>query len=346
MRQLTHDPLTAWREQRRARREFEERAEALCARLPFPTDGPFSIHTFVKEVAEQEHLPIHRPEPEAIEPGALSGWLEVKDDGVTIVYDQDTSRILRWLIIFHELAHLLLGHCKRDRSAVPSMAARFFPNLDAELVRAVLARGTFGDRKELEAEWLARRMLAIALEGPAESGPAVRRWAGHYRTCRRLAPLWRALVQVERDVVLPRAAFDPPWATLLPPTIYRPGDTAYRRVAEILTARRALQPWMDPVVADAARDHGRRAGLTGARLEAVVEAASLAAAARAKARDATPTAPASLTCASLVDAHVELPRLQLVAAAFDSAVVRATLAQQEWSSGGPAAAPRRPAPTG
>ncbi|MEH0981497.1 MAB_1171c family putative transporter [Micromonospora sp. CPCC 205556] len=62
-----------------------------------------------------------------------------------------------------------------------------------------------------------------------------------------------------------------------------------RATVEILDGYATLRPWMSAAVLTAARDAGRRAGLTGDRLAATVEATVLAAALDARAAGAPPT---------------------------------------------------------
>ncbi|SHG89408.1 MAB_1171c family putative transporter [Streptoalloteichus hindustanus] len=105
--------------------------------------------------------------------------------------------------------------------------------------------------------------------------------AGRYLAHRRLAPLWRAVaLRSSPEVVL-----DPPAVRALEWLRVRDLDfRLYRRVIEIRDGRLALRPHLDARVAAAADRLGREAGLSGDGLLAVVEAARLAAAVRAKAR--------------------------------------------------------------
>ncbi|MGW3207770.1 MAB_1171c family putative transporter [Streptomyces sp. NPDC001135] len=101
-------------------------------------------------------------------------------------------------------------------------------------------------------------------------------WFDLRRTHRELAPLHRAVTaQVPEPVLVLERGAD--LRTRL-----------YRRVVEIRDAQWALRTWMDPVVADAARGRAAAAGLSGDDLAAVVEAAQLKEALRAKARQREP----------------------------------------------------------
>lgn len=106
--------------------------------------------------------------------------------------------------------------------------------------------------------------------------PALVTWLGRYRHYRRLGPLWRDLYRSD-----PAIALDPP---TLPDALafVRLRLRLYRRVIEIRDGLLALRPYRDPAIATAARTRATTEGLVGQHLEAVVEAATIAAALRAK----------------------------------------------------------------
>jgi hypothetical protein len=105
----------------------------------------------------------------------------------------------------------------------------------------------------------------------------------HYRSYWRLRPLWQALHEVVPHIALARA-------TRLPV----PGFVRFRLIrtmVEIRDARIALTPFFVPEATEAARQLGQAEGLAGEQLDAVVEAATLAAAIdRAKSTRAAPGA--------------------------------------------------------
>jgi hypothetical protein len=95
---------------------------------------------------------------------------------------------------------------------------------------------------------------------------------------RRLYPLWLALSRAVPEVVL-----DPPHSVWADP--WKPWDVnyrLYRRTIEIRDGCLALRPHIKSGVAARARQLGVQAGLEGVDLDAAVEAATLAAATRAK----------------------------------------------------------------
>ena len=109
------------------------------------------------------------------------------------------------------------------------------------------------------------------------------RWVGRYRAHRRLYPLWRTLWRA-----VPSIALEPPSAWWRDALTLRGGVTfrLQRRCVEIRDGQVKLRPWRDPRAVNAAQGLGRGAGLDGEALEAVVEAATLLAAAQLRRRAA------------------------------------------------------------
>jgi hypothetical protein len=148
------------------------------------------------------------------------------------------------------------------------------------------------------------------------AGDRLSRAVGRVSAYRALYPLWDALRRSTPSIVPPIRL--PWWDLELRLT---------RRLTEILDGRLALRPYVDPAVARAATRLGREAGLTGADLQAVVDAASISAAVVDKARDrrfppgpdgiepvGTPAGPG-------VDGAGELARLVRVARAYVSSPI-------------------------
>jgi hypothetical protein len=106
---------------------------------------------------------------------------------------------------------------------------------------------------------------------------------GDYLTHLRLRPLWLALYRID-----PRIAFVPPRSLLRELVDFRDVDLRlYRRVVEIRDGRLALRAHFDPRIAAAARASAP-AGLSDQKLDALVEATTLAAAMRSAAAGAAP----------------------------------------------------------
>jgi len=100
---------------------------------------------------------------------------------------------------------------------------------------------------------------------------AARVWVAHYRSFRRLEPLWTALCAATPSIALTSPA---PWWHVE----YR----LYRRVIEIWDGRAALRAYVDPTVVASAVERGRSAGLAADALAASAEAEGLLDALRAK----------------------------------------------------------------
>lgn len=156
--------------------------------------------------------------------------------------------------------------------------------------------------------------------------PALYRWASRYRAYRRLYPLWRTLYEANPEIALLPA----PSALADTVTVRDLGFRLYRRIVEIRDGRLALRPYLDPAVAASAQRLCQDAGLSGVEAHTTIEAASLAAALRARAERrpplAKPVAPAPIGGA---DVRSEVAVLERIAHSYtQSAIVRATLASQ------------------
>jgi hypothetical protein len=139
--------------------------------------------------------------------------------------------------------------------------------------------------------------------------PAIVGWLQRYRHFQRLGPLWRALYEAD-----PAIALDPP-AT--PDLLALRGLRLrlYRRVIEIRDGLLALRPYREQHVAAVARERARSAGLRGARLDATVEAATVAAALRSRAAGDPPADPDTPVTGG-ADLASDTAFLSLVARAF------------------------------
>jgi len=181
--------------------------------------------------------------------------------------------------------------------------------------KAILAaRPRFGfefplGRTVLVSKLLPTSAYVLVLAGAAL--PAVLGWCTRYRQYRRLGPLWRALYRAD-----PAIALDPP---AVPDflALHRLRLRLYRRVIEIRDGLLALRPYRDADVAAAAADRARRAGLAGLHHEAAVEAATIAAALRARAAGPPPDTAAEPEVTGGADLAAETAFLGLVARAYE-----------------------------
>ena len=161
--------------------------------------------------------------------------------------------------------------------------------------------------------------------GPRVGLPALYRWAARYAAYRRLAPLWHAVYQAN-----PEIALLPPPSPLADALAVRDlGFRLYRRVVEIRDGCLALRPYLDPRAAHYARELCRAAGLSDEETQAVVEAASVAAALRAKAQGRSAPQPiGTVSTLGGTDLESEVIALERVARYFGhSPLVRAVLAR-------------------
>jgi hypothetical protein len=116
--------------------------------------------------------------------------------------------------------------------------------------------------------------------GPVVGIPAAARWLDRYRMLRMLYPLWTDLYRAS-----PEIALAPPSSPLADALSLRDLNVRlYRRVVEIRDGLLTLRPYVDPRVREDAGALGRSIGLLGDDLDAVAEAATVAAAIRAKGR--------------------------------------------------------------
>jgi hypothetical protein len=112
--------------------------------------------------------------------------------------------------------------------------------------------------------------------GPHVGIPSLVEWIGHYRSLRRLYPLWLALYHAK-----PEIALQPPPGRLA--DMLRVWDVdwrLYRRVVETRDGRLLVRPLMDRRAAAMAREFALAAGLAETEVRAVIEATELATALR------------------------------------------------------------------
>jgi len=114
--------------------------------------------------------------------------------------------------------------------------------------------------------------------GPVVGIPAAARWLDRYWMLRMLYPLWTDLFRVSPDIALA-----PPSLPLRDALSFRDLNVSlYRRVVEIRDGLLTLRPYVDRRIREDAGALGRSTGLSGEDLEVVAEAATVAAAIRAK----------------------------------------------------------------
>lgn len=132
--------------------------------------------------------------------------------------------------------------------------------------------------------------VGSVLPGTATASTAALRRSREAHQCEQMEPLWRAIVEANPAIAKTQPWSRTPWGRLSAWIASWMGDgrSLSRRVLEIRDGYLQLSPWFDSNVAARAMEHGRQAGLTGSELQAVVEAATVAAALQAKARGDQP----------------------------------------------------------
>ncbi|HEX6499761.1 MAG TPA: MAB_1171c family putative transporter [Micromonosporaceae bacterium] len=158
----------------------------------------------------------------------------------------------------------------------------------------------------------------LGLTIPVCTSTSLRVWRAGWRlrSRRLLRPLWQDVTEAMPSVLLPqvdRAATE------------QDSWRLYRMVIEIRDGYLSLRPYLDPTVTEAALAEGRRHGLTGRRLSAAAEAATIAAALSAY-REGHPVAEPGTVAPGGAELSDEVAWLTRVASAYShSPVVRAAL---------------------
>ena len=148
------------------------------------------------------------------------------------------------------------------------------------------------------------------------------------RLLRQLDPLWSALA-----VAVPTVRLGPENRSRLP---WRVAERLHRRVIEIYDARLVLRPYLDEAVGDRARERAEAAGLHGEELAAVVEAAKLRAALRARHAGVRSRQPEQPTAATELDEVREVEQLARVADAFARSPIVSSIVDSHASDASPA----------
>jgi hypothetical protein len=132
----------------------------VLAGIPIPR--PFSVESFVAQVASSRGRPIHlHTVPHHATADKPCGVWLATDDEDHIFFEEQTSRLHQEHIILHEIGHMLGGH--KVLAPKESLDAQeLFPDLQPQLVRQLLGRVRYDDSQEEEAEMLASLILASA----------------------------------------------------------------------------------------------------------------------------------------------------------------------------------------
>src|SRR5664279_4085729 len=147
-------------------KRVRQRCEATLRELDVP--DPFDVLVFCKRLSVRRDRPIRLcPTDTQVSPCGV--WLAAGSADY-VFYEQGTSALHQEHIILHEVGHMLFRHVP-----VPIMddehAKLLLPDLDSEMVRWVLARTSYSDAEEQEAEMLASLILERAGRSRAAAAP-------------------------------------------------------------------------------------------------------------------------------------------------------------------------------
>ncbi len=144
-----------------------ERCQARLQGLEIPR--PWSIEAFRRSVSRHRGRPLHlHPLPGPTGPEGLCGLCVATEGADHVWFQPGTSPLHQDHIILHEFAHLICGHQVIDDDVA---LRRLFPDLDPDLVRGVLGRGSFSSEQEQEAEILADMIMQEAARSRRNATP-------------------------------------------------------------------------------------------------------------------------------------------------------------------------------
>lgn len=317
------------REIRRLRAASEQRLRGLD--IP----RPFVLEAFCQSVAAHRGRPVYlHPLPTPTGPDHPNGLTISTDHDDHLFVEPNTSAWHRDLIGCHELAHLLWGH-SGEAVTLTDLLGQMAPDLDRGMVRAMLARRSFSDQQEKQAEMTASIVLdrANRYRHPSARGqtPAQRLTGAvltrttalaesitDYHALHQLRPLWSALTAAYPHVVLgtpPSRRTDLTRVDVLRIRLVR-------RAAEIRDAMLLLRGHVDDNTRQRLAGHLTSAGLTGRQHAAALEASCLTLALRAHHQRRRPTTRATCSPPGGCDLATEVSWLRAVATALTHPAVR------------------------
>lgn len=144
----------------RSRRECED----LAAALDLPR--PFDLAAFCASIGRQRGKPVHLMATPMSMGGGLCGLWMGTANADYVFYEQDTTLLHQWHIVFHELGHILREHTPA-RVLGADLAKVLAPHVETggEAPR-VLGRDAYTDEDEYEAELIATFILRRVGEHP------------------------------------------------------------------------------------------------------------------------------------------------------------------------------------
>ena len=138
-----------------ATKGLRQRCEARLRDIALP--APFDISAFCESLEEQRGGRTIALHPLAGLVGICGLWIAT--DGTDFIfYDANTAPLHKEHIILHEIGHILCDHYAAPATG-GELSRLLFPDLDPETVQRVLARTTYSNEAEQEAELLASLIL-------------------------------------------------------------------------------------------------------------------------------------------------------------------------------------------
>ncbi|MET8680894.1 hypothetical protein ABZW18_25760 [Streptomyces sp. NPDC004647] len=141
----------------RSTKRLRERCRKIVDNLEIST--PFDVKALCDGIGDRRGRPIRLVPMDM--PVSVSGLWLYTDSYDAIVYERRTSRVHQEHIILHEIGHLLSEH-----DATPTMGDEvsrlLLPNLNPQVVRAMLGRTRYTEPEEQEAELIASLLLERA----------------------------------------------------------------------------------------------------------------------------------------------------------------------------------------
>jgi len=115
------------------------------------------------------------PLPEDMESGDVFGLCLPYEDRDVILFRTGAGPEHELHSTLHECGHLLFGHVAVDSHTGSNPVSRLLPDLDADLIAQVLARSSYEDEQEREAELFAMKVRAVMAAGQRRRGDAILR---------------------------------------------------------------------------------------------------------------------------------------------------------------------------
>lgn len=160
-------------------RELRKRCQKVVDELDIPK--PFDLPELIRRLTGRLGRPVHllpMPLQEAQADSTTSAARLDRPCGLllstatyhALLYEKNTSQAHQFMIIGHELGHLLLGHNRDTMTPELSLArvlpnldtAQLLPDLDPDYVRSVLFRTAYSEDQERHAEMVGTLLLRNA----------------------------------------------------------------------------------------------------------------------------------------------------------------------------------------